>query len=217
MTMNTPSNREKLIAGLAQDMEPVREFKAREGGIWVALALAVTIGCVLAIEGFWQGIAEGDASSFFWVTNGLLLLLGLASATAAVTMASPNVGNRYDAPRWAAAMVGVLPLAALIAAVSSPEASHSAAHILTPHCIIASLAAATVTGAALVLWLRRGAPVSLNLAGWFTGLAAGALGTSVYGVSCPLDTLTHLGAAHIVPVAVSAVIGRLIVPPLVRW
>ncbi len=215
--MNTPSTRENLIAGLAEGLEPVRQFKSRDGALWVALAVTLTGLGVFVIEGFWQGMLQGEAAPFFWVTNGLLLLLGLAAATSVITMASPHVGNRYDAPRWAAAMVGVLPLAALISAISSGDVSHSTMHVVGPHCVKASLIAASLTGVALIAWLRRGAPVSLNLAGWLTGLAAGSLGTFVFGLSCPLDTVMHLGVSHILPVAISAVIGRLIVPPLVRW
>lgn len=217
MTMNTPSTRENLIANLTEGLEPVRQFRTRDGALWVAAAVAASGLGVFLIHGFWQGMFEGEAAPFFWVTNGLLLLLGLAAASAVIAMASPNVGNRHDAPRWAAAMVGVLPLAALISAFSGGDVSHSTEHVLGLHCVKSSLIAATLTGGALILWLRRGAPVSLNLAGWFTGLAAGGLGTAVFGLSCPLDTVMHLGVSHILPVAISAVIGRAIVPALVRW
>ena len=50
-----------------------------------------------------------------------------------------------------------------------------------------------------------------------TGLAAGALGSVAYGITCPLDDLAHVGLVHIVPVGIAALIGRLVVPPLIRW
>jgi hypothetical protein len=74
-----------------------------------------------------------------------------------------------------------------------------------------------VSGSAMVWWLRRGAPVSPQRAGLQTGLAAGALGTFAFGLSCDYDTVAHLGVWHVVPVVLATLAGRLIVPPLVRW
>ena len=84
-------------------------------------------------------------------------------------------------------------------------------------CFLAGSAFSVLTFAALVGWLRRGAPVSPTLAGTFTGIAAGALGSFAYGLACPIDTLAHLGIWHALPVALGALVGRLGVPPLVRW
>lgn len=207
-----------MIAGLTEDLAPVRAFNPRDGAMLVAGAGALTVLGVLLVEGFWHGIVAGDASPFFWVTNGLLLILGLASASAVIMMASPRVGNRYDAPKWASAMLAVLPIAALITVIPHlQEGTYSMSGMFATHCIQASLIASLLTGAALTLWLRRGAPVSLNLTGWFTGLAAGALGTAAFGISCSYDSVTHLGISHVLPVVVTAIAGRLVVPPLVRW
>jgi len=85
------------------------------------------------------------------------------------------------------------------------------------HCLPVSLIAAAAVGRALIIWLRRGAPVSQQAAGCFTGIAAGAIGTLLYGFSCPVDSFTHLGIWHVVPVAVAAIAGRLIAPKLIAW
>ena len=209
--------REKLIAGLTEDLEPVRTFRSRDGFAIVALSALVTFSLAQLGEGVWVEGITGAASPFFWVTNGLLLVLGLAAASTVIVMASPNVGNRHDTPSWAAAMVGVLPMAALISVFTRPDGFKALNDGYILHCTLSSLFASALTAGALVFWLRRGAPVSLNLAGWFTGIAAGALGTVVYGTSCAVDTIAHLGIWHVVPVATAAVIGRLIVPGLVRW
>jgi len=209
--------REKLIAGLTEDLEPVRTFRSRDGFAIVALAALVTFALAQLGEGVWvEGIA-GVASPFFWVTNGLLLVLGLAAASAVISMASPNVGNKHETPSWAAAMVGVLPLAALISIFSRPEGIAVLQDGSVLHCLSSAFLASTLIAGALVVWLRRGAPVSINIAGWFTGLAAGAIGSTLYGLSCPIDTIAHLGIWHMVPVVATAVIGRLVVPGLVRW
>ncbi|NVE95824.1 NrsF family protein [Altererythrobacter lutimaris] len=212
------ASRENMIASLTEDLEPVRAFSARDGAILVAIAGAISVVGILLFEGFWHGIVEGEAAPFFWVTSGLLLVLGLAAASSVIMMASPRVGNRHDAPKWASAMLAVLPLAAIMSIIPAAHEGHvGLGSLFATHCITSSLAASLVTGAALTLWLRRGAPVSLNPAGWFTGLAAGALGTAAFGISCSIDSVTHLGISHVAPVVIMAIVGRLVVPPLVRW
>ncbi len=210
-------NRDDLIAGLTEELAPVRSFSERDGMTLVVVAAVATFLGVLAIEGLWIGAFRGEAAPFFWVTNGLLLLLGLASAGAVIAMASPGVGNRHDAPKWSFAMLGVLPLAALSSVVSHDAGIGALNDDAALHCLSASLIAAAAIGGALTMWLRRGAPVSQQAAGWFTGIAAGAIGTLLYGFSCPVDSVTHLGIWHVVPVAVAAIAGRLIVPKLIAW
>lgn len=210
-------NRDNLIAGLTAELAPVRSFSMRDGARLVAAAAAVTLVVIALIEGLWVGAFLGEAAPFFWIITGLLLVLGLASAGAAISLASPAVGNRYDAPKWAAAMLGVLPLAALIDINSHGIASEGLFDLSALHCFAFALFASLFTGGGLTLWLRRGAPVSLEASGWFTGIAAGALGTMIYGFSCPIDNVAHLGIWHVMPVAAAALIGRLTVPALVRW
>ncbi len=210
--------RENLIASLTEELEPVRAFNARDGMGLLAIAAALTFAAVVMVEGFWHGIVSGEASAFFWITSGLLALLGLASAGAVIAMASPRVGNRFDAPVWLSAMMVVLPIGALLSAMPQQHGLDAIVNdMYGMHCLTYSMFSTVLIGAALTLWLRRGATVSLNAAGWFTGIAAGSLGALAYGISCSIDSITHLGTWHIAPVAISALLGRLIVPHLVRW
>ena len=209
--------RQAMIAALTGELSAVRPMRPRTGAALVAAAAAATFAAVAALAGVRWSVFRGDASPFFWVTAGLLLLLGLAAASAVIAMARPGVGNRYDAPKWAAAMVAVLPCVAVATMFSYRGGGFA---LLDPHalrCVMAGLGSSLLTGAALVLWLRRGAPVSTATAGWYTGIAAGALGTVAYGFSCSIETLAHLGIWHVVPVAAAGVLGRFTVPALVRW
>lgn len=215
MTMDRTPN--PLIAELSDDLEPVRPMTLREGLVWVGVAIVATLLLVEIIEGLWRGIIAGQASPLFFIANGLLLVLGLASATSTLLMSGPRVGNRHEAPKWALAAVAVLPLAAIATAFQ-----HGAVHspLADPYgleCAVYGLSAGILTAGALTLWLRRGAPVSLNAAGFHAGLASGALGSVAYGLSCPLDGAMHLGIWHVIPVAVAGLIGRFAIPPLVRW
>ena len=206
-----------LIAELAEDLEPVRPLRLIHGVILVALAALATIMAVELIDGLWRGMLDGRAAPFYFITNGMLALLGAAAALAVVRMASPHVGNTHDGARWSFAMLGLLPVTAIIMLAlqgSFTEVLHDRYGV---ECFASGTAFGLITAGVLTMWLRRGAPVSINSAGWYTGIAAGAIGSFAFGLACPIDTVGHLGIWHIAPVAVSAVLGRLIVPTLVRW
>ena len=206
-----------LIDQLASEMEPVKVLKTLDGLALVALAVVATVLLVEFFHGVWRGAMTGEASIIYYIAHGLILLMGLASATSVLAMARPQVGSHYDGARWTMAMVGVIPVVAISTIAAGTGTGNPMADPYGIGCTMASLAASTVTGGALVFWLRRGAPVSLNVAGWHTGVAAGALGTVAYGMSCSLDELAHVGVWHIAPIVLAAIIGRLVVPRLVRW
>ena len=206
-----------LIVQLADDLEPVRPIRMAHGFAALALATALTIVAVALWQGLWNGPVAGEAAAIFFVANGLIALVGLASARTVLRMASPRVGSRNDGSRWLLAALAILPVTALLLAVfEGALGSHDhAADGL--HCFFAGTASGAAVAAALVFWLRRGAPVAPDAAGFYTGVAAGALGSFAYGLSCPFDTVGHLGIWHIAPVAVSAVMGRVAIPALIRW
>ena len=206
-----------LIDQLTADLQPVRRLRLRDGVVLTALAVLVTILGVELFDGLWRGILAGEASPFFLIANGLLLVLGIASAHSVLTMASPRVGNSHDGPKWAMAMATVLPLAAF---VSLAGHSHPMEGFDDPYgmiCFGAGLLASVLTAGVLIFWLRRGAPVSPGLAGLHLGVAATALGTLAYGLACPIDSVTHLGLWHGAPVVAGALIGRFALPPLLKW
>lgn len=206
-----------LIAELSDELEPVRPMRAREGYAVLALAGAVTIGAVWMVAGLWDGVLTGTASPFFIIINGLLLLVALSAIGASIALASPHVGNRQDGPRWALAMLGVMPLAALgmMLGKGAGLASLMDPHALT--CFAAGSATSALTFVALAWWLKRGAPVSTALSGTIAGVAAGAAGSFAYGLSCPIDGLAHLGIWHVLPVVLCGVLGRIALPRIIRW
>ena len=216
--MEKYSNRADLIAAMTEDLTPVQRVRPEMGGLLIGFATVVAALASIAIFEFWTGMVTGDASGYFWIINGLLLVLGTASTAALVASALPRVGERSSAPRWGAAMLAVIPIAALISLISAETTGENASAVVWYwECAAYGMSAGLLVALAAVMFLRRGAPVSLERAGWLTGLAAGSLGSLAYGITCPLDTITHVGIVHLVPVAISAVIGRLVVPPLIRW
>ena len=215
MTMNRPNA--ALIAQLTEDLQPVRAMKARDGLLLAALAGAITVLAVWLAADLWEGVVTGEASPFFFVTNGLLLVLGLAAVAATVALASPSVGNRQDAPKWSMAMVAILPLTAVVTVLASGTGLAALMDPYSLHCLTAATGASALTFVALTYWLRRGAPVSVQTAGLFAGVASGAIGSFAYGLSCPIDGVAHLGLWHVLPVAITGLVGRTILPRLIRW
>lgn len=206
-----------LIDQLAEDLEPVKPIRLVDGIALVALAAVASVILVEIVDGLWAGIFDGAANGLFFITNGMLGLLGAASALAVLRMASPRVGNSHEGARWSFAMLGLLPATAIV----TLAIGGSLASIMTDpygvECMVSGVGFGMVTALALVLWLRRGAPVSLKAAGVFTGVASGAIGSFSLGLACPVDTIGHLGVWHVLPVAIAAVAGRFIVPLMVRW
>ena len=224
--MQKQASREDLIAALTQELTPVERVRPAYGAALVAFAALVAgVGCIAIFE-FWFGMLTGEASAFDWITNGLLLLLGASSTSALVAGALPRVGGRGSAPYWSATMLGVVPVVAIIMTISlemnHDHASGAISVLEDPltwywECGAFGTMAGLVIALAGVLFMRRGAPVALERAGWLTGLAAGSLGALAYNITCPLDTVAHVGIWHTIPVLIWAVIGRLAVPPLIRW
>ncbi|GAA4044043.1 NrsF family protein [Parerythrobacter jejuensis] len=206
-----------LIAELTEDLQPVRAMKARDGLMLAGLAGAITVLAVWLVAGLWDGIVTGEASAFFLITNGLLLVLGIAAVTAVVALASPSVGNRQDGPKWALSMIAILPVAGLFAALRLGEGIGAAVDPYAFHCLASGTAASALTFVALTYWLKRGAPVSTETAGLFAGIASGAIGSFAYGLSCPIDGVTHLGLWHVFPIAIAGALGRAILPRIIRW
>ena len=208
---------QSLIEGMAADLAPVRAFDFRQGAILTGIAALATIAAVAIFEGLWHGALAGQADPLFFIVNGMLLVLGAAAAAAAIRIASPAVGNRYDGPRWGMAMLAVFPAVALVMLIAAGDAHSVMSDPYGLSCMTSGLAASSAVMLALILWLRRGAPVQIERAGMFTGVAAGAIGSFAYGLSCPVDGLGHLAIWHVAPVAIGAIFGRFALPPLLRW
>lgn len=222
--MNTPTpnpaprSRAELIASLSEEITPVRRVKPSQGYALIALGSVVAAVISVVLHRLWIGIFAGEASSYFWIINGLLLVLGIASTAGLVAGSLPRVGARGNAPAWSAAMLAVVPVAALLGiATAAPGDTHATSGLLFWKCAFYALCAGLLVAGSAIAVLRRGAPVSLERSGWLTGLAAGSLGSIAYGITCPLDSLAHVGIIHVLPVPVAAVIGRFVVPPLIRW
>jgi len=220
--MDKYSSRDDLIAALTEDVTPVQIVRPGQGAAMIVFATVAALIACLFIFGFWQGMINGEASPYFWISNGLLALVGAASTSALVSSVLPRVGAHGSAPQWSLAMLAILPLAAIIAFLSY-EAGHdhgigmSDPGLMYGECALYGLTASLVVAGAAVAFVRRGAPVSLDRSGWLIGLASGSSGALTYNITCPIDSLMHVGIWHVLPVFVAAVFWRYAAPPLIRW
>ncbi|WP_144096410.1 NrsF family protein [Croceicoccus sediminis] len=212
--MTTPETR-SLIDELAADSVPVTPMRKGRGIAQALAAFAVTVVIVLVLLGARDGLLQGEFSVFFVVTNLLLLLLGTACTLAVVAMASPRVGAEHDGPRWAMVMAAVIPVAGVVALAG--HVGPVPYHWDEPLCVLFGLISAIVAGSVQYRWLRRGAPVSPERAGLLLGTGAGALGTVAYGLSCPFNSVVHLGLWHAAPVVIAALFGRFVLSRFLRW
>lgn len=207
-----------LIAELVDDLSQVRPLRPAHGMALVVASLAVMLTGVAVLAGLRADLLTGSPNPLFFVSNGLFLLLGLAASVAVVAMGRPRVGSDHSGWAWAAAMAALLPATGLAFALGGQTASLSGAaagHGMD--CLLIGGALGLITFVALVAWLRRGAPTSPERAGLVAGIAAGSLGIFAYSLHCSFNDIVHIGLWHGGVVLLSAAVGRLVVPQLVRW
>lgn len=205
------------IDDLVRDLTPVRPVKPARGMAVLLLACLAAAAATALAFGVRSDLSALAPTGILVLRSGLLLLVGLAAGWAVITSASPAIGRRQEGWRWALAAGALAPATSLILSLQGGFP----ANVLTARsaglCLVVSLIAAVAIGAALVFWLKRGAVTELHRAGWLVGLAAGALGTFAYSLHCPSETIHYAAVWYSLTVAVSALIGRLITPRLLRW
>jgi hypothetical protein len=216
--MTMERNSDALIAQLVEGLEPVRPLRFGAGLAQVLAAAAVAAVAVIALFGLRPDLAAGRFDPMHVVSTGLFFGLGLAASVTVIVMSRPLVGSDHSGWRWAAGMAALLPLAALIVGLSRG----GIAAVMTPanhgmQCFAVGGAASLIVFGVLTAWLRRGAPTAPDRAGLVAGIAAGAFGTFAFALHCPDNDIVHIGLWHSAPVLAMALLGRAIVPRLIRW
>jgi hypothetical protein len=205
------------IASLVNELEPVRPLDARRGwGLPVLLTLAAT-GIIIWLNGMRADLSAGTPHPMFLMRSGILLLLGIASGGALLSMATPSVGKHGNGWKIAVAAALIFPAAATVMLFSGQSQSPLLAASSGLECLFYSIATGIATAVPMIAWLRRGAPTSPERAGLLTGLAAGGLGAFAYNFHCSYDSVVYIGFWYSLAVASCAILGRLVVPRLIRW
>jgi hypothetical protein len=205
------------IADLVDDLEPVAVLTPRKPLLIAAAVTVALLGLVALTQGIRADVLAGQPDEMFLLRSGMLLLLGGGTAYAVLGMASPAVGKPHASWQIALAAAVLFPLAALVAASTGNVGDAFSAMQSVGQCLMYSAIGALATAIPMVLHLRRGAPTSPARASWLVGIASGGLGAFAYNLHCPFNSVVYIGLWYTLAVGVCAVIGRLVVPKLIRW
>lgn len=211
-------NSDALIASLVGNLQPVKPLSFARGLGYTLSAAAISAVAVVVLFGIRPDVLAGRFDPVYLIATGLFLVLGIAAAVTVIVMSRPQVGVDHGGWVWAAAMVALLPVAALIVSFGGGSdilSRESIAHGL--ECLMVGGGASLLVFAILIGWLRKGAPTAPDRAGLLTGIAAGSLGIFAFSLHCADNDIVHIGLWHSAVVLLMAGLGRALVPPLVRW
>lgn len=209
---------EELVATLSKDLEAAHSAAPRRT-LLVAGAAGMVVS--LAILLLWLGaqpLGQAMARASFWMKAAYALALGAAGWIATRRMVRPD--GRLGLAALAAP--GVFGLLAIVAAAQM-AAADSGSHLPLllgrswARCPWLILALSTPILFILLIAMRRLAPTRLATAGAATGLLAGGLGATIYGLHCPETSAAFVTIWYSLGIGLSAVLGALVAPRLLRW
>lgn len=206
---------DELIAALAQDIAPRPRPEGRLGRA-IGPALIVAAGLMLALLGMRDDLAAMLRDPLTWgkfvlpaVTAGVALPIGLrlgrpASAVPFGLLALPVL------------LVGLVLLAGYVA---TPEGARQLAWTgETLFACLVSIPSLSLSILAATLWaLRSGAVLRPRIAGAMAGLFAGGMGTLIYATHCTEDSPLFYGSWYSLGILITAAIGALVAPRVLRW
>lgn len=211
------------IDDLVDDLSPVSPLSIRNGfAITGAMTLIALAGVYFSID-FRRDLMMGQPDPMFFLRLGMLLLLGGATGFAALSMGRPSIATDKGQKgttfwKWTVAAAMLFPVSALVVLFANTPLFMEGFHTVSAvKCLVTSVATAILIGGAMTLWMRRGAPTNLNLAGTLIGLSAGSFGAAAYSFHCPFNAVAYNGVWFPLAVAVCTLLGYLIVPRLIRW
>jgi len=212
-----PSIHEALVARLEADLRPVRRLWSPWArlGAWLALAVAVTI--MAAAVGLRTDLASAIRRPVYDLEIAALLGAASAAALLALYAAVPGRSGGRRAARVAYAF-GVVASGALVAehVAAAPSLLPFVESGLRCTACIAMFGA--LPWAALLVAVRRAAPLDGRAVATSVGAAGFLTGAAAVRVACPIDDPVHLLAWHMLPVALWTGLSAIASAAwLVRW
>ena len=208
---------DSFILSLVADLKPVRRLNNRDPWLVMSALCLAAIAAVAATIGLRADLIAGHPSDIVLLRSGVMLALGAASLAAVIAYARPGVGQQADGWIWAAGVAALFPAIAMLSAIEGQFPQWILTAPSGALCMGISLSIALVMGSALTVWVRRGASTRPMLQGWLIGLSSGAFATFSYSLHCESTTVTYAGFWYTGAILVSAGIGRLALPGLLRW
>lgn len=206
-----------LIAELAAQPLPTTSPAARLAIGMIAGWAVALLGFVLVLGSPLAAVSETGPMPFA-LKLGYALALTLICAAIALAAGRPGQSLR---PR---VMLIILPVA-VIAAATALELSYTPSSgwdfllfgSTTVHCVVSIAIASVPVFIGLVWAFRILAPTQLRLAGFLTGLSAGAAGALAFALYCEEKNASFLLASYTPAMLIPAILGALIGPRLLRW
>lgn len=211
------SSHEQLIDNLTDELTPTRAVSLELARTLVIAASIASASVLVALFGIRPDFLAGEPHPLALVCLLVIVMAGLAATAIATAMARPAVGAARPGWPWSVAALGVLPLAALITGLSGASVASGGSLNWGTSCLVSGLLAAIGSTIILAWWLKRGAPTSPARASWLIGLSGGCLGAAAVSLTCPNDSIIHIGTWHVLIIALSAAGSRLVIAPLLRW
>lgn len=202
MTVAPTDDRSDLIARLVAEAHPVRRLwsPGRRLTVWLGIAL-VFLGGILVLNPR-HDLTVRMREPLFVLELVTLSLVGVLLAAQALRQAVPGMGGERLAGIVGGAVLGG---ALLLRQPVQMALSMDAFVALGVPCAGTVLGLAAGPWVALVIALRRGAPLSAARAGALAGGAAAVLAFLLLRLSCPVDELLHVVVWHGLPVVVAGV------------
>lgn len=196
------SERPDLISQLVAEAHPVRRLwsPTQRLAAWIVLATALAAGVVLVGARHDLDLRLRDPA--FLLEVGTLAFVGVWLASQALRHAVPGMApDRFRGILGLGSVAGMLLLREPIQTALSLDAFVQ----LGAPCASTAVGLAAGPWAALVIALRRGAPLSAARAGALAGGAAAVLAFLLLRLRCPVDDLLHVLVWHALPVVVTGV------------
>lgn len=207
-----------LVTRLSQDPLPVKRFavvRPLAGALTVGLAVCVLL--MILTLGIRPDLSQALQSAPFWTKFGYTLIVGLIGLRIVERAGRPGVSSRLLVALLAVPVIALGVLA--IWQLSRPDAD---LHLLlmgqtAKVCTILVIYLAVPLLAAAFWVLRLMAPTRLRLAGAAAGLLAGSVAATVYAFHCPETAAPFIFLWYSGGIVLSAAIGALLGPALLRW
>ncbi len=208
-----------LIDSLSSDVKSVgRGAVGRQLVLGIVAGVFGSLVLVFAMLGIRADLTEAIQSSAFWMKWGYSASLAVAAIYATLRFVRPEPGGLGRLWLMALPVAGL----AIVAAgelVRTPRSQWLAMWLgqTWSKCPELVLMLAIPIFAGLLWSSRRMAPTQLRAAGTAAGLAAGAIGATLYCLHCPEVSALFVLTWYSLGIVLTAGIGALIGPRLLRW
>ena len=204
-----------LIADLSGRLTPVQPLQAPHIRMlsWSGVALASIAGGVVALGLRPDIVVRLFQPDFAW-TLIIAVVASVVAGTAALVLAVPGAEGAVPLRRLSVAIVAAWLIGVLVGVFRDSGGLANDAH--WPVCFLRVMAVALIPATALVVMIRRAAPLYPAWTAMLLAVAATAAGTLAAQLACPIDAASHALTGHFAPVPVFGLLAAVFSHQLLR-